>query len=111
MANIEQQSLSIWTWKTIFSLAAAGVIQVMAGVLLGALYIYIPFTDVECSCPLRVWLMVQGSMDIVLAISTGFTGEFSWTDCFISHIVYTTLVIIDYILWVRWRQFLLVYSY
>jgi len=98
MANIEQQSVSTWTSKT-FSLAAAGVIQVTAGIYLGARYtITAPFIDAGCPFPLGIWLMIQGSLDIVWAIRTGLSGTFSWTVYFIFDILFIVLFSIVYVL-------------
>ena len=110
MANIEQQSLSTWTWKT-FCLAAAGVIQVTAGVLLVALWIItIPFIDLDCLFPPGLFLMMQGSAEIVVATRTGLIGKFCYTFSVIFGITFTVtaIEILDCVLWVGDLQLLLV---
>ena len=69
MANSEQQSRCNWE---VFGIAAAGVIQVTAGVYLGSC--------TKGALLVGICLIRLGSLDVVCAIRTGFAKTFSWTE-------------------------------
>ena len=76
MENNEQQSRCNWE---VFGVAAAGVIQITAGVYLGSC--------TEGALLVGICLIRLGSLDVVCAIRTGFAKTFSWTEYLIDKLI------------------------